>query len=167
MLIAVDTNVLLDHANGDASVMDAVGTLRQRLKQSRLVVTPTVLEELFALFERGDRAERKAAETALVGMREWGYEPLNLVAVEHGIVEQIGLNLRLKGAFPDEEVNDGLIVAEAALLGCGILLTADAHMLDAQAHPSFRKTLRESDAETPDIVVATPREIVRKFFRNR
>ena len=140
MLIAVDTNVLLDHANNDDDVMDAVATIRRRLPAARLVVTPTVIGELVALYERGDRSEQKAAEKALTRMREWGYEPLNLVAVAHGIVEQIGLTLRLKGALPDEEANDGCVIAEAALLGARVLLTADAHMLEAQEHPLFKKS---------------------------
>ena len=167
MLVVVDTNVLIAHANDEASVMDAMTTIRLRLKAARFIVTPTVIEELVSLFERGNHPESRAAEKSLAEMRQWGYEPLNLVAVSRGIVEQIGLTLRLKRALPEEEVNDGLIIAEAALLGGAILLSADGHMLDAQNHPLFRKILRESDVNGEDIIIATPREIVRKFFRSR
>lgn len=167
MLIAVDTNVLLDHTHDDDDVVDAVEAIHGRLDRASLVVTPTVLEELFALYEGGDSAERNRAGKALSHMRGWGYEPLNLTAVERGIAEQIGMKLRVKDILPDEEVNDGLVIAEAALLGSAILLTADSHMLDAQSHPLFRKVLRESDVDGDDIIIVTPREIVRKFFRSR
>ena len=167
MLIAVDTNVLIDHSNDDDDVMDAVATIGRRLPAARLVVTPTVIQELAALYEKGDRSEQKAAKKALIRMREWGYEPLNLVAVGHGIVEQIGLTLRLKNVLPNEETNDGYVIAEAALLGAKILLSADAHMLDAQKHPLFRKILRDSDVDGDDLVVASPRQVVRRFFHRR
>ena len=67
-----------------------------------------------------------------------------------------------RGLLPDEETHDALILAEAALLGCGILLTSDAHLrgLDFQ-----RLTLLLQDFDVAAPVIATPREIVRKFFR--
>ena len=57
--------------------------------------------------------------------------------------------------------NDGLILAEAGLLGCAILLTGDAHLrgLDFQR---ASLVLKAFDVEMP--IVATPREIVSKFF---
>ena len=63
--------------------------------------------------------------------------------------------------LPAEEYNDGLILAEAALLGCVILLTGDAHLrgLDFQR---ASLELKAFDVEMP--VIATPREIVAKFF---
>ena len=167
MLIAVDTNVLFDHANDEADVVDAVATIRERLPRTRFVVTPTALEELFNLFERGDSAESKAARRALTEMDAWGFEPLNLIAAERGIVEQIGLKLRMKGVLPDEENNDSHIVAEAALLGCTMLLSADAHLQEAQQHPLFRKTLRDCDVDGDDLAIASPRQIVRRFFRRK
>ena len=66
------------------------------------------------------------------------------------------------GLLPDEETHDAPILAEAALLGCGILLTSDAHLrgLDFQ-----RLTLLLQDFDVAAPFIATPREIVRKFFR--
>jgi len=45
-LVAVDTNVLLDQALDDGDVLDAPSVIRERLPNARLIVTPTVLEEL-------------------------------------------------------------------------------------------------------------------------
>jgi hypothetical protein len=88
-------------------------------------------------------------------------ELVNLVPVAHGIVECIADKLQEAGLLPPEEYNDGLVLAEAALLNCAILLTGDAHLrgLDFQR---ASLELRACDVETP--VVATPREIVSKFF---
>ena len=68
--------------------MDAVQTIRQRLPDARFVVPPTAIHEL-ALAMRAGATERirTAALRALSQLRAWGFEPLNLVPVGHGIVE--------------------------------------------------------------------------------
>lgn len=167
MLIAVDTNVLLDRATSDADVIDALQVIRERVKAARFVVTPTALQELAALYEKGEPEEKVAAENALSNLLKWGFEPLNLIAAGHGIVEQIGLRFRLKGILPDEEVNDGLIIAEAALIGCQILLSADAHLLEAQEHPLFHRVLKDSETDGDQLVIATPRHIVKSYFQTK
>ena len=45
-LIAVDSNVLLDLANDDELVIDALDTVRRRLPTCELIATPTVIEEI-------------------------------------------------------------------------------------------------------------------------
>jgi predicted nucleic acid-binding protein len=167
VLIAVDTNVLLDQAVGDADVLDALLTLTTRLKGTSFIVPPTVLEELGYQFVNGDAEQRQAAEIALIRMREWRYEPLNLAAYQKGIAEQISFKLRSLGPLPDEEENDGLIIAEAALLGCQLLLSSDHHMIEAQQHPRFRGVLEESEVDGDDIVIGSPRTIVRRFYPSR
>lgn len=167
MLVAVDTNVLLDQATGDGDVIEAIAVIRSKLGNSvRLIVTPTVLHELaWAADHDDDRETREAALKALGSLREWGYEPLNVVPVGNGIVEQISLRLRTAGILPEEEENDAAILAESALIGCGILLTADSHLIDAQEHADFRSTLEGFDVQDK-IVIARPRIIVQKFFRS-
>ena len=167
MLIAVDTNVLLDRAVEDADVLDAILTLKTRLKEASFIVPPTVLEELGYQFVNGDEEARQGAETALMHMAEWGYEPLNLAAYQKGIAEQISFKLRSLGPLPDEEENDGLIIAEAALLGSQFLLSSDHHMIDVQQHPRFRGILEESEVDGDGIVIGSPRTIVRRFYPSR
>jgi len=60
------------------------------------------------------------------------------------------------GNTSDEEENDASIIAEAALIGCGILLTADSHLLDAQENPDFRQTLKDCEVEGEALVIARP-----------
>ena len=163
MLIAADTNVLLDLASEVETVTDAVTTIHQRLRDARFVVPPTALHEL-ALAVRGGETERirKTALRALSQLRAWKFEPLNLVPVGHGIVERIAEEIRRKDLLPTEEKNDSLIIAESALLECRILLSGDAHLrgIDFQ-----RLTLLLKDFDVAAPVIATPREIVRKFCR--
>ncbi|MCL4178845.1 MAG: type II toxin-antitoxin system VapC family toxin [Verrucomicrobia bacterium] len=161
-LIAVDTNVPLDLADAKEHALDALDLVRRRLKPGRILVTPTVFQELVFLAEESDAAgDRDQARQALQGLVGWGLELVNLVPVAHGIVERIADKLQEACLLPSEEYNDGLVLAEAALLNCAILLTGDAHLrgLDFQR---ASLELRAFDVET--LVVATPREIVAKFF---
>ena len=120
MLIAVDTNVLLDLALGVEVVIDALETIQKRIPGVRLVVLPTVLQELAFLLQNGETdRQRNAARAALVNLPAWKLEPLNLIPVGHGIVERIA------------ERNDSFVIAEAALIECGILLSTDAHLRGA------------------------------------
>jgi len=163
VLIAADTNVPLDLALEVEAVVDALATIRERLPDARLVVPPTVLHEL-ALATRTGETERirKAALRALSQLRAWGFEPLNLVPVGHGIVERIAEEIRRKDLLPTEEKNDSLIIAESALLECRMLLSGDAHLRGVDFQ---RLTLLLKDFHVAAPVIATPREIVRKFCR--
>ena len=164
MLIAVDTNIPVDLASGVDDVADALAVIRRRVKASRVIASPTVNLELAYLSQFADEPEVKAAaqDSLRLLWRKWKIEPVNLVPVGHGIVEVIGAKIRSEGLIPAEETHDSFILAEAALLGCGILLTSDAHLrgMDFQ---SLTLLLQGFDVAAP--VIATPREIVREFHR--
>ena len=161
-LVAVDTNVPLDLADGREHALDALEVIRRRIKPGRLLVTPTVFQELVYLAEKGDTPDgREQATRALRGLAGWGLDLVNLVPVGHGIVERIADQLQEARLLPAEEYNDGLILAEAALLGCAMLLTSDAH-LRGMDFPRTARALEAFDVEMP--VIATPREIAAKFF---
>ena len=67
MLVAADTNILIDQALGDANVIDALATIKQRLPQANLVVTQTVLIELaWAADYDDDPKVQEAAAIALI-----------------------------------------------------------------------------------------------------
>jgi predicted nucleic acid-binding protein len=167
VLVAVDTNVLIDQALENAEVIGALEIIQKRLENVKLIVTPTVLHELAWAVDHSDEQEIcDAALRALEHLQEWGYQPLNVIPVGHGIVEQISLKLRMAGILPDEEENDASIIAEAALIGCGILLSADSHLRDAQENPDFRQTLKDCDVDGAALVIARPVTIVEKFFRH-
>lgn len=164
MLIAVDTNVLLDHAEGKEKIPDCLEILRERLKPNAFLVPPTALQELAYQESFGATTkDKKTALMALTKMLEWGYWPTNLVPVDHGVVEQIALKLRLQNVIPQEEQNDSLIIAEAALLNCSILLSTDSHLLDAQENSKLNRVLK--DCHVNEILITSPGKIVSQFSR--
>jgi hypothetical protein len=145
-------------------VADAVAVIRERVAGVRLIAPPTVALELAYLSEFADEdGVRAAAQTALRSIAsKWRIQPVNLVPVGHGIVDAIAAKIREEGLLPDEETHDAFILAETAVLGCSMLLTSDAH-LRAVDHSSLSLLLQASHVVPP--IIATPREIVRKFFR--
>ena len=127
LLVAVDTNVLLDLAEGSEHAWGAVETIRRRLKNVRIVVLPTVIQELAHLVENGDtpRERELAGKAAQQLVKDWKFAPINFIPVGHGITERIADSIRERGLLPPEEVNDSFIVAESALAACAILLSSD------------------------------------------
>ena len=133
------------------------------LRDARFVVPPTALHELALAVGGGETQRiRKTALRALLQLRAWGFQALNLVPVGHGIVERIAEEIRREDLLPTEEKNDSLIIAESALLECRILLSGDAHLRGVDFQ-QLTLLLKDFDVAAP--VIATPREIVRKFFR--
>jgi len=164
MLIAVDTNVPLDLAEGVEDVVDGVEVISRRIKMVRLITPPTVNLELAYLSKFADEEKVRAnAQKALRSLSsKWKLQPVNLVPAGHGIVAAIGLKIRQAGLLPDEEEHDAMILAESALLGCSMLLTSDVHLrgIDFQR---LKLLLQDSHVAAP--IIAAPREIVRKFCR--
>jgi hypothetical protein len=98
-----------------------------------------------------------------VGLRAAEHHPCR----QKGIAEQISFKLRSRGIIPEEEQNDAAIIAEAVLIGCAILLSSDTHLLEAAKHPRFYPLLEECSVEGGKLLIAKPREIVRRFYRKR
>lgn len=138
-------------------------TIRRRLPEPLILIPPTVIDELaLAHDDAADAEEQRLAGIALTSLRiKWKFRPMDLEPVGHGIVERIAANIRERGYLPAEEFNDSFILAEAALLGCVLLVTADNHLLDVPAGP-LRLLLNTHDVAAPLIV--SPRKIARDFF---
>ena len=129
----------------------------------QFLMPPTVREELAAdVLHADDFDKKERASLAFQLARSWNIQPMDLSAAQYETARRIGRRVRSLGLLPDEEINDGLILAEAALLNCSILLTSDAHLrgIDFE-RPTFE--LQSFDLPTP--VIATPYEIVKKFFQ--
>lgn len=163
VLLAVDTNVLLDRADENELVIDAFDTIARRLPLAEFIVTPTVIEELVFKTEPGEAAvDKRLAKAALKHLlRPWGFRPMNFIPVGRGIVAEIARKLRHHGLIPDNEVNDSLILAEAALAGAALLLTSDNHLTSID-YPLLRLELEAADVNVP--LIASPRQIVTRFF---
>ena len=161
-LVAADANVLMDLGGESEIVIDALTTLRQRLRSPRIVIPPTAQQELVHIARHGDSLmERDQALAGIEAAQRWHIVPVNLMPVGHGIVDRIAERLRGRGLLPPPEVNDSLLVAESALLGAGLLLSSDKH-LTGMDFERVSIALQEFDLSAP--VIATPSEVVRKFF---
>jgi hypothetical protein len=158
-LVAVDTNVLLDLADENEACWDCLDALKRRRQVPRFVVLPTVLQELAHLADNGKtKAVRSLAVTALQSLLSWGFEPLDLKPVGHGIVERIGDEIRAQGLLPDEERNDSYIIAEAALCECDVLVTSDTQPTGMDQKHLHR--LLDSFHVKP-VAILWPRQVVR------
>ena len=131
-LVALDTNVLLDRASNDELVLDALATIQRRLPSCEIIVTPTVIEEIVLKVEHSETPlDRRLARKVLSSMvGPWGFRAMSFIPVGRGIVSEIARRLRRQGLIPDSEMNDTLIVAEAALAGATLLVSSDSHIKD-------------------------------------
>ena len=103
-LVAVDSNVPLDLADGNESVLDALNTIRGRLPNARFAVTPSVFQELVHVaLEDSVAARRALGRRALRQLKEWQFDLLEIVPVGHGIVESIAQRLRAAGLLPSDK----------------------------------------------------------------
>ena len=94
--------------------------------------------------------------------RAWNFRLINFVPLGELHIARVGQGLRERELIPWAEVNDALIVAESAALGCSMLLTSDEHLRGIDFERLCFE-LQGFDLVAP--VIATPREIVQKFFR--
>ena len=161
-LVAVDANVVMDLGEASEAVKDALATIRQRLASPRIVIPPTAKLELIHIARQGDTAEdRNLALKAIAAARQAGIVPINLLPVGHGIVERVAEALRAAGLIPAPEVNDSQLVVESALMGARLLLSSDEHLRGVDFE-RLTIALQKFDLTAP--VIATPAEVVRKFF---
>ena len=163
LLVGVDTNVALDFAGRCEAVVDAIHTICRRIGSEALCVPPTAIVELGHAADFGETAgKRAAARRFLQQHRNWNFQLIRFVLVGHDQVVRVGERLRECGLIPQDEVNDSLVLAETASLGCRMLLTADEHLRGIDFE---RLTFELQTFDLAPPVIATPREIVRKFFR--
>lgn len=162
--LAVDTNVLLDLAEAVEPVLDTFTLLDQRLPGHDTLVLPSVLDEVAFLCDSGESARvRQSAARALNLLREQDrFRPILELACPQALVEEVAREIRSRHLLPSSEVHDSLILAEAALLDCGLLLTSDEHLRGID-HEHLTLVLNPFELAPP--VIASPREVVRKFFR--
>jgi hypothetical protein len=162
--LAVDTNFLIGLAIDAETSVSALEVIRKRLANPAIIVPPTVSIELAveAVKAPGTPVGKAAARAIRLMLREWRFQPVNLVPVGHGIVDLIAGRILERGYIPSEERNDAHILSETALLGCALLITSDAHLLGIPPGP-LRLLLEAHDVGAP--VIVSPRKLVREFFR--
>lgn len=106
-ILAADTNVGMDLAQGNEWVLDALSTIRRRLPTSSLLVPPTVAEELAWLADHAEQSsERNAATSFLRRHRGWGFQLLQDVPLGATYCQRIAERLLHRSLLPASEVND-------------------------------------------------------------
>lgn len=159
--VALDTSVMMDLAAEDEDAAQAVKVIGVRLKGTKIIITPTVIQELAYLSESENEEVRDLATLALRDARaRWGISPTNCDPQWHGVIELAAKDLRDRDIIPYDEVSDALIVAEAGLAQCSMLLSSDGHIFNAN-NTKINEVLFARDLGT--ILISTPWKIAKQF----
>ena len=163
LLVVADSNVPLDLALGIEDVVDAMALIRRRLQGGSILIPPRVVREVSFLGQfAAEASTRQAAASFLRRHREWGCQLVAYVTLGEEFVERVARQLRVQRLVAAAEVNDSVILVEAAVLNASLLLTTDEHLRGVDYLQS-KFLLEKFELSAP--VIATPREIVRKFSR--
>jgi hypothetical protein len=154
---ALDTGFLLSLAAGDEDCETVVDWLVSH--NIYPLVTGTVLQELADIEQNdSDPFNRGNAMQVETNISVWGFLSIPLSPAENGIAKIIASRIVEKGLLPDENEDDGLVVAEAAIQGCSLIITYREVLLDAPFAP-LRLLLIEMDVS--DLVIISPDLIVK------
>ena len=149
-LAALDTNVLLHLAGDYAPAHNLV--LRLVGGGFTPIVTQTVVQELGHLAQFGNPARKQQlAICALSTMRKWHIQPVSLKPVGNGICEIAAGVIAKRELLPQEEKNDAYILIEASFYSAAMLITWDAHLLDA-SNRELNEVLESFDLNPVQIV---------------
>jgi len=127
--LSLDTNLVFDLAGNKDFAHDFREIFQG--KGYALVLPPTAVHELHVIFTHGDSAaERLLARTALTHLKQWGIRPFDLGSAAEVICGQFVRGLLRQRLLPEDEFNDGLILAETSLAEIPLLVTSDRHLLN-------------------------------------
>lgn len=154
---ALDTDFLIGIRDG---VEDCL-TVADWLSQSNLhpLVSETVLHEL-ADIKRLDPSPdvRNMAHEILSSLSVWNFLTPPLSSMQRGIAEQVANKILACGCLGDDPLlNEGLIIAEAALLECTMIVSNSKSMGNASAD-HLKLVLLESDV--CDLFVVSTNEVI-------
>ncbi len=160
--LALDTNVLLDLADNEPTVVRFHRLALE--KKFSLVVTVTVLRELgFASMSQENPKLQALAALALSRMHSWQITPLPKNALYVVYAEDFSKMIREMEILPIHEKNDGLILAEASLYGMNILITSDAHFF--KIHPDDLSLVFATSQLPRSVVPLKPAIAINRLIR--
>jgi hypothetical protein len=126
--LALDANLLLDLAEGK----DFAHAFKDEFQARgyEFLLPPTAAAELNILSIYGREPQKTFANRGLQNLRAWRCQPFALSDTRLAVAEQLRRRLSELQLIPDEEWDDGLILAETSLGNIPMLVTSDAHLLD-------------------------------------
>jgi predicted nucleic acid-binding protein len=126
--LALDTNLLLDLAGEK----DFAHEFREEFSKRgySLFVPPTVVAELAFLASLKDAPQQKSADVALEKISDWKCHPFTLSSTQLTIAVRFAGRLLDSSIIPENELNDGKILAQTSLAEIPLLVTSDKHLLD-------------------------------------
>ena len=155
--LSLDANLVFDLAESADFAHDFRETFQGR--GYRLFLPPTALHELHTIFEYGATPEdRELARLALVSLKSWHIQPLDLDSTAEAIARRFVQELLRRRLIPDEEFNDGLILAETSILEIPLLVTSDKHLLHIDEDAL---NLAFSEADLPAVHPVHPKALLR------
>jgi hypothetical protein len=154
--LSLDANVVFDLAEGKEFAHDFRGIFQS--KGYALVLPPTAAQELHFLLTHGGEKESKLARTALTNLLQWGIRPFDLNSIEEAIGEQFVRGLLQHRLLPEDEFNDGLILAETSLEKIPLLVTSDSHLLDIDQNALL---LAFNEADLAPVHPVHPKDLLR------
>ena len=127
--LSLDANIVFDLARDKDFAHDFREIFQS--KGYALVLPPTAAQELHVIFTGGDsEADRELARTGLTRLTQWGIRPFDLDSAAEAICEQFVRGLLGQRLLPEDEFNDGLILAETSMAEIPLLVTSDKHLLN-------------------------------------
>lgn len=126
--LALDTNVLLDRANGEVFAKSFCEQF-QRYGFS-LEVPPTVIAELDYFRSKGADEEQRLAEIALLSYLGWGLTPIILKDIQKTYKTNFIAIAQDAKILPAKEINDLHILAETSIAEIPALVTSDGPLLN-------------------------------------
>lgn len=132
--LALDTNVLIEAANGAKASLDLLSTTKKF--HIKVFVPRTAYDELAYLATRHVDADdskrvklKQLALKALSKLSHWGIEVGPLPSVgEKLIKDKIRNSVLAQGVVPKREVHDAAILVESAILEATVLVSQDYHL---------------------------------------
>ena len=147
------SNILIDLGEG----LPFAHAFLSAYKSKGLAVPPTVVQELVFLSQDSSHRANRFAQIALRNMLSWNIIPYDLISAGHGITEINAKKLMSKNLLPEDELHDGLIIIEAALVCIPILVTSDKHLLKINPR-DLTQALAEFDL--PAVTIFHPKALL-------
>ena len=124
-----------------------------------LLLPPTATYELHVIRAEGESAaEREWARVALLQLTRWGIQPFDLDSTSEAIAEHFARGLLQKKLLPEEELDDGLILAQTSLAEIPLLVTSDKHLLDIDGN---KLLLAFNEADLPAVHPVHPKRLLK------